>query len=240
MKSTIIQFTLLFLLTLCLSSQNIEAKNITGRVLSSEDNSPIPFVSISYNDKLNLGTTSNIDGFFIIPLADTNNDSIYFSCLSYQDTIINLEDIKTQATVYLKEKSFEIAEVNIVPKDNPAFAILRKVHKNRKLNNPENISRFKCKEYSQTILKFDVSNFDKNSSEEQKRIANRQKDKDAMFFETIYQRSYDKAKSHSLKVEASRFPGAKKTSIYFPTDYIQPFHFYDDYVLLSEKNILIP
>ncbi len=231
----------IFIFILLISSiGNLIAQNLSGRILDSKTKTPIPFVSILFNEASQQGTVSNIDGFFTISFSNISNNKLHFSCMSYLDTAIYLQKGESNIEIYLKKEMFEIPEFHVLPKENPAFVILKKVHKNRSLNNPENISKFKCKEYSQTILKYDVSDINENSSKPMQRLANESQDKDMLFFETIYQRTYNKSTSHSIKVKATRFPGMNKVPIYLPNDMIQPFHFYNDYVMLGEKKYLNP
>lgn len=234
------KFNKFFLLILILSLHigKVSSQNLTGLVLDADNHAPIPFVTIMYDIEKQLGTISNIDGYFTIPASYSKGVFIRFNCMSYVDTTVFVDS--SQQDIYLNKEKFVIPEVVIYPRENPAFAILRQVHKHKKSNNPENISEFECNEYSQTTLLFDVSDVDTSSSKGMQSIAKQFQDEDALFFEAFYHRTYSINKKHHLRIEATRFPGMKEVPLYLPNDIVQPFHFYNDNVLLGDKQYLNP
>lgn len=91
-------------LLLILSLGNIQAQNLSGRIVDAKNSTPIPFVSIVFNEKYHLGTVSNIDGFFTISLSEISKDQLHFSCMSYQDTVIHLNKTHQTMLVCLKKR----------------------------------------------------------------------------------------------------------------------------------------
>jgi TonB-linked SusC/RagA family outer membrane protein len=61
-----------------------QVKQVSGKVLSSEDNQPIPGVSIFVKDASTIGTTTNIDGQFTLKNIPANAKTLVFRIVGYQ------------------------------------------------------------------------------------------------------------------------------------------------------------
>ena len=106
---------IVFILTfsvLVLHGQN----RITGSVLDAENNLPVEYVNIGIVGK-NIGTVSDKSGQFNL-LIETQylNDSLLFSCIGYESYFVKISDIKENDIILLKEKSFLLNEVVVVPR----------------------------------------------------------------------------------------------------------------------------
>ena len=93
----------------------VNSQSKSGRVLSTETNSPVGFVNIGIIGK-NIGTVSNEHGNFFIKLDKIyDNDSIRFSIIGYKSKTFLVSHFKNDSikTVYLKPVSYELKEVKV-------------------------------------------------------------------------------------------------------------------------------
>lgn len=96
----------LMLLLLCVTSIFAQIK---GKVVD-ENNQPIPYVNIGVQNEA-LGTSSNEDGSFYLPLKEIKN--LVFSALGYEKRIIKSNEVEI---VKLKSTVFTLNEVVVLDK----------------------------------------------------------------------------------------------------------------------------
>ena len=87
---------------------------LNGKILDLENNSPVPYASVSLWNKT-IGTISNIDGEFEIKIQDENkNDTLVFSCLGYQKYLLPIHDFEFEKnSIYLRPVSIRIKEIKV-------------------------------------------------------------------------------------------------------------------------------
>jgi len=127
MKKVIILSLALTLTVHCFSqntptatSANAEAKGaytLHGRIVDSQTGYPLSFATVSIN-RLGIGTASNLDGDWslLIP-ANTVDEKLTFTFMGYTTKTVNLSQLSEKPTVSMQAKSFEMAEVIVVPRD---------------------------------------------------------------------------------------------------------------------------
>ncbi|HSI71482.1 MAG TPA: carboxypeptidase-like regulatory domain-containing protein [Gillisia sp.] len=78
-----------------LNSLFSQESSISGKVLSLENNTPLPYVNIGIPNK-SLGTVSNEDGYFSIKLPKEirQKDTLVFSYIGYDSKRFALADLK--------------------------------------------------------------------------------------------------------------------------------------------------
>jgi hypothetical protein len=150
-RKTSIALFLVILLPGFLLAQEITVK---GKVTDANSGDPIPFANIIFKDT-GIGTVTDFDGNYSIKTS-TPSDTLIVSYIGYKPkkkffsatmTVINFqleEDVTT-----LKEFVFEAGE-------NPAFAILRKVVKNKNINDKRKLTAYQYDTY--TKVEIDVDN----------------------------------------------------------------------------------
>ena len=74
--------SLLFVLAALISMSALAQSRVTGKVTSSEDGSPLPFVTILIQGERGLGTNTDIDGNFVIERCPANA-VLLFSYVGY-------------------------------------------------------------------------------------------------------------------------------------------------------------
>ncbi|MEQ8910427.1 MAG: DUF5686 family protein [Vicingaceae bacterium] len=136
------------LLGLCIYSQAQFAYQ--GRILDSLSQKPLAFVNL-VAEAGKYGTTTDIDGRFNFQ-SNRKIDSLSISYLGYQSRKISTANLKRSATVYLLPTTFQLAEVEILPGENPAHRIINLAIENRKLNNPEEATEFYYESYNKLVF----------------------------------------------------------------------------------------
>ncbi|HEY9170113.1 MAG TPA: DUF5686 and carboxypeptidase regulatory-like domain-containing protein [Lutibacter sp.] len=120
--------TLLFIY--CFSFQLIA--QVQGTVTNSK-NEVLPYVSI-YIENTNIGTTTNEQGLYELPITKNGKNTIVFQYLGYQTVkkAIDNETFPFELNVILQEENIQLNEVVIGSKENPANRVIRNTIDNRK------------------------------------------------------------------------------------------------------------
>lgn len=140
-----ILWIMFFTTTISINAQ----QQISGIILDSNTNEPLPFASIITNH--NLGTVTDIDGKFELN-AINPIEYISIEYLGYETKRITITD-KSYYKISLKETAQALNEVVVVAKENPALEIIRNTIKRKTLNNPEEaLESFQFKSYSKLLV----------------------------------------------------------------------------------------
>ena len=129
----------IFLLFLLVFTTTLQAQSIKGKVTDQHTKQSLAFVTIVEEGTQN-GTYSDIDGYFSIKLINENS-RIIFSYLGFQTQTL-IPEKNTFWNVVIQTQAINIKEVKILPGENPAEVIMRKVLKNKDKNNPEKAIAF--------------------------------------------------------------------------------------------------
>lgn len=124
---------------------------IKGKV-TDKNNQPIPFVNI-YQENGTIGTTTNEKGDYILN-SQHKKLTLVFQSLGYKTERkqLDIERFPHELNIILMEESFQLNEVIVSNKDNPANAIIRNAIKNRAKNSQKN-NRFEADFYSKGFLR---------------------------------------------------------------------------------------
>lgn len=141
-------FTLLFVSILSLGYSQT---SISGIIIDSQTEEPLPFATIVVNKKL--GSVSETDGKFSIK-TKFNIKEIEVSYIGYHTKTIKVEEDKTYFNISLEPNSKMLNEIVLVDdRENPALAIIRKIIANRKENNPqEALKSYKYNTYNKFVV----------------------------------------------------------------------------------------
>ena len=137
---------ILFLLLFLGFSSNQLLAQLSGLV-TDEKGEPLPFVSV-YLQKESVGTTSNIEGRYLLRLAP-GEYQLVFQYVGYKKKVINLnwnENEQLELNVELAPLDLQAPEVVVDGSEDPAYGIIRQAMKKRKfyLNQVQN---FSCEAY---------------------------------------------------------------------------------------------
>lgn len=143
--------------TLMLSTNAVGQQTvITGHVLDSITQKPIPFAKVRFLNS-EIGTRTDTAGFFQI-VTRKATDSLEISFIGYRTQVFIIQKgVETELMVELVEASRTFDAIVITPGENPAFEILRQVRKNKKFNNPDKLEAWECENYNR--IRLDANNF---------------------------------------------------------------------------------
>ena len=121
--------------------------------ITDEKGNPLPFVSVIIQNSYS-GTTTNDKGKYELNLKKEGDYTLLFQFLGYKTVKKTIHYEKTPITIdiELSEENYNLNEVVINPKNNPANAIIRSAIAARK-ENAEKTARFTADFYSRGLFK---------------------------------------------------------------------------------------
>ncbi|MEK6616409.1 MAG: DUF5686 family protein [Bacteroidota bacterium] len=143
--------------TLCLIPYTSSAQQtkISGRIYDSDTREPLPFVNIKYKGGKPF-TTTDVDGNFSLTTS-TPTDSIFISYIGYKTKKVVVKKHTSQVlSIPIEPDQMTLSEVVILPGENPAHRILRKVIAHKDNNNREKLSAYEYEVYNK--IEFDMNN----------------------------------------------------------------------------------
>ena len=254
----------IFLLSILLSNALFSQK-FSGKILDNDNNETLAFVNIIYNSK-NLGTSSDIDGFFFIENIN-NIEFLKISYIGYEEKIITKEEIgdKKYLVVKLKKSALYLSEVVVFPGVNPAHRIIDAVIENANKNNPEKMRSFSYISYNRIHFTIDTKQINKskdtvqskdttssyiaisssgaavNASENDINRLDSILSKQHLFLtEAVTERKFKYPDNNNETIIAQRVSGFKNPSFTLLASQFQSMSFYKDYVVVFDKKYLSP
>jgi len=252
MKNQKIYFLLFLLLYFFNTKITAQTYKIEGIVIDSVTNQPLPFVNIIYN-KNKEGFISNIDGGFDIENAE-KVDFLQFSYLGYENKFLGKKILERnkKLVVKLKPKVFDIDEITVFAKENPAHRIIKKVVENSNLNKPENLEFYSYTAYNKSVFTFNLDEALQEAEEKKQNIDSILLDSsyikarkiiDSLYFfmmESISERKFKKPDKLNEKIIASKVSGLKNTSFFMLATQIQSLSFYDEMITIANSRYVNP
>lgn len=142
-----------------LSHTSLSQTVVKGKVTDANSGDPIPFANIIFKGTT-VGTTTNFEGSFSVK-STIPVDSIVVSYLGYKAKTRKVEPgIEQVINFQLEEITTNLQEVVFDAGENPAFAILRKVVRNKSKNDKRKLSAYEYETY--TKIEIDVDNISEN------------------------------------------------------------------------------
>jgi hypothetical protein len=246
----ILVFFFLFVSCSIVIAQNIR---LTGRVIDASSGEPISYANIAVQHTT-LGTISDPDGYFDFTFPRQAGDTIVFSSMGYLQTTapitgFSLRDI----VVNLTPSNINLPEVVIVPGENPAEVLLRKIIKAKPQNNQEEFAFFSCEIYNR--VRFDLNNFDEDLKQSRllrpfsfvfentdTSAVNGKTYVPVFITESVSDFYFRKnPKTYREIIKASKVSGFENESItqFLGNMYVQT-NIYDNYIVLFDKNFVSP
>lgn len=128
---------------------------VRGKVTDAASGDPIPFVNVVFKGT-SIGSTTDFDGNFTIRTIHPG-DSMVVSYVGYRPRTKGVKKGVNQVINFqLEEEMINLQEVSIIAGENPAYAILRNVVKNKNLNDKRKLSAYEYDAY--TKIEIDVDN----------------------------------------------------------------------------------
>ena len=128
---------------------------VQGKVTDADSGDPLPFVNIIFKGT-SIGATTDFDGNYSIKTSNAT-DSIMASYVGYKPrTKAVIRGIKQTINFQLTEERTGLQEVIVYAGENPAFEILRRVVRNKNLNDKRKLTAYEYDTY--TKIEMDVDN----------------------------------------------------------------------------------
>ena len=132
-----------------------EATKVMGIVRDANTGDTIPFVSVYFKTTW-IGTTTGFDGKYSIETRKPS-DTLVASCVGYFPMSVRIQRNRFQVINFdLVPEHYQLDEVVIHPRENPAEILLRKVIDRKPQNDPDKVDTYQCQAY--TKMQFDVNN----------------------------------------------------------------------------------
>jgi hypothetical protein len=232
-------------------STSAQTTKVTGRITDAKSGETIPFASIAFVDS-RIGTNSDMDGNYALETYYAT-DSIKVSSVGYVARSFPVKKDKAQVIdVVLEPNSFELAEVVIKPtEENPAFGILRRVIRNKPVNNREKLTAYEYDAYNK--IEFDLNNITEEFTEKKifkpfafifENIDSTDAKPSLPIFmtetlsEVYYRQSPKKQREY---IRGTKVSGIENESVSrFMGDMYQNVNIYDNFLVIFGKNFISP
>jgi hypothetical protein len=149
---------LFFLVLLLFPALSFAQKTIVyGKVFDAETKESLPFVNVAFKGS-KVGTTTDLDGNYRLETYYAE-DSLMASFVGYKPLAFKVDRDKSQEIDFpLSEGSVSLGEIVVNAKDfeNPAHVLLKKIIKNKKINNREKLDAYQYETYNK--IEFDLNN----------------------------------------------------------------------------------
>ena len=128
---------------------------LSGKITNADTGDPIPFANVIVTGST-IGTTTDFSGYFNLTTSETL-DSISVSYIGYNTKTkpVNVNEHQI-INFQLKEHIQNLDEVVFMAEENPAFAILRNVVRNKAKNDKRSLSAYQYESY--TKIEIDLDN----------------------------------------------------------------------------------
>lgn len=240
------------LLIVSMSSSLAQLTKIRGKVLDADSKEPLSFVALAFKGT-SIGTVTDFKGEFFLETRGAT-DSLRAMYVGYNPKSIAIRKGQYQElNIELKSTSFAMEGVVIVPGENPAHPILRKIIKNKWKNDPDRLESYSYESYNK--IEVDLNNVDDNMKK--KKIFNQFQfifnyvDTNAITGKTflpifITEAISDYHFQRSPKVEkevikATKISGVKNESVaQFTGKIYQKINLYDNYINVFDQGLVSP
>lgn len=229
---------LFLLLPVFAATQNIL---VTGVVIDKSRKKPLAFVHILSSS--GRGTTTDIDGKFRLNVRK-KDCCLKLTYVGYETLNYNIDFKKEIQRISLKEKRYDLDEVEIFPDVNPAHRIIDSVVANRDRNNPEKLKAFRYVSYDKMIVTLDADSLmmkDTAALDSTERRARKFLEKQDIFImETVTERMFMSPGLNQENVLATKVSGFKDPMMAFMISQIQSTSFYKELITIANKKYVNP
>jgi len=232
----------LFILFIGVFPQFIFSQNcFSGKIIDSQTKEPLAFVNILANNFRQVHQT-DIDGVFKISIT-SKIDSLVLSYVGYETFVYKITEKTKDILIELKRKQIQLNEVVVIPGENPAHRIIKKVIENKNKNNPEKMGSFSYTSYNKMIFTANVDSLKKDIVKADSTMA-KVKDffeKQYLFLmESVTERKFMYPDRNSEKLIASKISGFKDPLFALLVTQMQSFSFYSELIHIGDNNYITP
>ncbi|MCD4745137.1 MAG: DUF5686 and carboxypeptidase regulatory-like domain-containing protein [Bacteroidales bacterium] len=245
-----------FLFILIISSLpfhlSAQVTKIMGKVINAETQEPIPFANVFFKGTT-IGVITDFEGKYSL---ETNkaSDTLIASFIGYETNFKKIAKNRFQEINFkLLPRNISLPEVVILPGENPAEILLRKIIENKKKNNRKEFDAYQYEVYNK--IEIDANNISE-------KFKNRKILKPFKFIfnyidtSTINGKTYlpiflsesisdiyfrKNPKTEKEIIKATKMSGIENESVsQFLGDMFQNYCIYDNYLTLFQKNFVSP
>lgn len=226
---------IILIFILCINIVYAQKNQYEGTVIDSKNKQALAFVNITYNDDGKLGTTTDIDGKFVISNS-IDIQSITLSFVGYQKLTLTKEELNRTKVIKLTPSDIELDEVVVYAEDNPAHRIIDNMVKNRKRNNINSLESYSYTMYDRIIITIDTTDLSKISADIKELVKNN----DIMVMETVSEQYHKKPNKNKKIIKANTISGLNNPMYFYLVDNIQSLTFYEDNINIFGTDYLNP
>jgi hypothetical protein len=135
------------LLPTAVVAQEIE---VQGKVTDANSGDPIPFATVLFKGTT-IGVNTDFDGNFVLRTS-IQVDSIIVTSIGYKPRSKAVKSGKQNINFQMEEAMTTLQEFVVVPGENPAFEIMRKVVQNKDHNDKRKLSAYEYDVYTKTEI----------------------------------------------------------------------------------------
>ncbi len=208
-------------------SQAQETRNFI--LFSKSTQSTVPFATIRFDHGQN-GTIANLDGKFSITTGLYK--TLEIKCLGFRDEQINLP--YNLDTIFLTIDGKNLEQVVVRPDREIIYDVLNKAIEQKKINNPDKYEWYSCNVYYKMLIDAKPSAID--TSREMREIQEMYENQHLLMTETYSKRTWKSPQHLQEEVKGTRFSGLKKAMYLGLVTDILPFHSYNEYITLNNKD----
>ncbi len=198
----------------------------------------VPFANILFGSTQN-GTVSDINGLFYIP-ENQKADELRISCMGYETVTVYATDLSSVKIILLDPLSYELDQVTILPEENPAMRIMKKVIENRYENNPEETTNYSCIIYHKMTFGMDIPEPVDKSDESLNKLWEFNRDNYFLLIESVSKRKHQAPSITNEEIISGRVSGFEQPTLSILPSQLQPFTFNNDYITLLNNDLLNP
>ena len=213
----------------------------SGKIINRENDQPIPFANVVFNQEKKLGTTADLSGEFSFKTNEPIK-SLKISHISFETRFFSISTQTENLIISLNPKTANLEEVFIIAEKNPAETIIKKVIKNRNRNNPEKTSSFTFRSYNKINFDYLISPPEEGEEPDSTfiRLNNMAQKMGLMMMESVTERKFIYPNHDEEKIIATKVSGIKNPTFASLAANIQPFSFYKDVLTVLDRNFITP
>lgn len=234
-----IKIYLIFILLIFLNfSGYTQNHHVEGRVIDKMTKENLAFVNIIINNNGNLGTTTDIDGRFVIN-SRIDIEMLTFSFVGYEKKNVIIDKNTSNLNVKLTPKNIELGEIIINANINPANRIIDSVLKYHDSNDPEKLDSYSYKIYDRMIMTMDTLLFS-NDDVDQQKLKEKLRNNDLMIMETVSEQFHKLPNKNKKNIIANKISGLTNPKIFYLLEAVQSTDFYDNFITVFDKKYVNP
>ena len=143
-------------MTLCFGNVFAQETVIKGRVIDASNGEGIPLANVFFKSS-KVAVTTDFDGNYVLRTSNPPSDSLSASYIGYKILSRKIKTGETQSLNFnINPEFLELMEVVVTNKEDPAYAIMRKVIASKDLNDKRKLSAYQYEMYKKVEL--DIEN----------------------------------------------------------------------------------